>query len=150
MAHLPDGSDQPRCRSAGVLLQRDFGDGTDQPFGRPFDDRAGEGAQAVVMRDQHFAVDVQRHGGPTLRHDSRDARADTGISADARKKQPDLQANTRSAVVLLKASLAQHPLQRKGRVPQRVPPVVAHGLDEKKIPALDDEFPSARRCRSSG
>ena len=43
--------------------------------------------------------------------------------ADARKKNPDLKANARSTMVLLKASLAQYALQRQGGLPQRVPAV---------------------------
>lgn len=38
---------------------------------------------------------------------------DPGVGADAWEKNSHLEANTRSGVVLLKASLAQHTLQRK-------------------------------------
>src|SRR6202040_2411893 len=69
-------------------------------------------------------------------------RAASRVKADARKQKPDLQGNTRSTVVLLKASLAQHTLQRKRCLPQCVPPVGAHWLDEKKIPALEHDLPS--------
>src|ERR1700730_2181225 len=133
---LPNAANEAGDGPVDVLIQHRLGDRTDHPPGWALDDCAPYTTQGVVVRDQQRAVDMHRHGGPTLRYDPRDARPNSRISTDARKKKPDLEGHTRPTEIL-KTPPTQYTFQRKGRLPQRVPPPLADGLDEKKIPAFD-------------
>src|SRR5712671_36689 len=101
LAGAPDGADEARDepRAARGLLAEHFGNRTDRPGVRAFENGPQENIRLVLAIDRHRAVEMQADGLGTLGDDARDGKACPVLGVNGRQEKSIFRRDARAGLL---------------------------------------------------